>query len=552
MVINTARVSIRALIVGLTLSVTLLLMLLTLAVVLYHTENIYRADSLTRARTTTERLSLQVKEALSLRQAGGSNQVNLSAIVAPVLNAQSEINSAHIYAIDSGVAVLAATFTAAGKSPIAQQLSLDELAKRTLPDLRQNEIELAFPIVTYAPNETLVGYWLLHLDDQTWQRRRIDMIGMFAFWLLLTLVIVGAIAWHSQRLITVPIARLSIALKNSSQRDNARWLPVTSPLSEIQRLIEAINDMHLRSREYIDRQQSAEHKLREMNASLEDMVADRTQALKDANKELIDTLEKLHLFQRQLVQNEKMASLGDMVAGIAHEVNTPIGLGVTASTMMLDRIQVIQQQFESKTLKASTMQRFLEDGQENLSIIYRNLQRAAELVSSFKQVAVDQSSESTRQVKLSQLIHEILISLRPRLKQLHHHIDINCPNELVVETKAGPINQILINLIMNSIIHGFEFMEEGTINIDVELMSGSQLMIRYRDNGCGMSANIRKRIFDPFVTTKRGQGGSGLGMHLVYNLVTQVLYGSISVISEPDKGAEFTIVFPVTVKGSTQ
>lgn len=548
MITSTARVSIRALLLGLTLSITLLLMLLTLAVTLYHTENIYRADSLTRARTTTESLSSQIKDAFTLQQVESTAVVNLSAIIAPVLNAQSEINAAHIYRIDDQRAKLAATFTAAGRSPIAAPLTKETLAQRTLPELRQNEIELAFPIFAYSPNETLVGYWLLHLDDQTWQRRRIDIIGMFAFWLLLALLLVGVIAWYSQRLITTPVTRLSLALKNSTQRDSTRWLPISSPLTEIQSLVESINDMHSRSREYIERQQTAEQKLREMNASLEDMVADRTQALKDANKELIETLEKLHLFQRQLVQNEKMASLGDMVAGIAHEVNTPIGLGVTASTMMLDRIQVVQQQFESKTLKASTMQRFLEDGQENLSIIYRNLQRAAELVSSFKQVAVDQSSESTRQVKLSQLIQEILISLRPRLKQLRHHIEINCPSELIVETKAGPINQILINLIMNSIIHGFEHTEEGTITIDIELMSGNQLMIRYRDNGCGMPANIRKRIFDPFVTTKRGQGGSGLGMHLVYNLVTQVLFGSISVISEPDKGAEFTIVFPVSVK----
>jgi signal transduction histidine kinase len=297
--------------------------------------------------------------------------------------------------------------------------------------------------------------------------------------------------------------------------------------------------------EYMQKQRQAEEQHRKLNASLEDMVSHRTTALKDANQELIQTLEKLHQFQRQIVQNEKMASLGDMVAGVAHEVNTPIGLGVTASTMMLDRLAVIQKDFENKTLKASAMKRFLDESNENLNIIYRNLNRAAELISSFKQVAVDQTSESSRSFCVVQLVNEILLSLQPRLKKLKHNINVDCDPTLSVETKAGPINQILINLIMNSVIHGFETMDEGTIDIRAEMVSSNKLKLVYTDNGKGISPEIRKRIFDPFVTTKRGQGGSGLGMHLVYNLVTQALNGSISITSEEGNGVEFVIIFPV-------
>tara|TARA_B100000965_G_scaffold58376_1_gene44515 strand:- start:667 stop:1392 length:726 start_codon:yes stop_codon:yes gene_type:complete len=234
-----------------------------------------------------------------------------------------------------------------------------------------------------------------------------------------------------------------------------------------------------------------------------------------------------------------------MVAGVAHEVNTPIGLGVTASTMMLDRLAVIQKDFENKTLKASAMKRFLDESNENLNIIYRNLNRAAELISSFKQVAVDQTSESSRSFCVVQLVNEILLSLQPRLKKLKHNINVDCDPTLSVETKAGPINQILINLIMNSVIHGFETMDEGTIDIRAEMVSSNKLKLVYTDNGKGISPEIRKRIFDPFVTTKRGQGGSGLGMHLVYNLVTQALNGSISITSEEGNGVEFVIIFPV-------
>jgi signal transduction histidine kinase len=268
-------------------------------------------------------------------------------------------------------------------------------------------------------------------------------------------------------------------------------------------------------------------------------------ALKEANSELIQTLEKLHQFQRQMVQNEKMASLGDMVAGVAHEVNTPIGLGVTASTMMLDRLSDMRKAFEGKTLKASSLTKFIAEGEENLNIIYRNLNRAAELISSFKQVAVDQSSENNRVFSFTQLMNEILMSLRPKLKKVNHQINVNCEDNLVVESKAGPINQIMINLIMNSIIHGFEDVEKGQIDISIESVDDTKVCIEFKDNGKGIPEHLRKRIFDPFVTTKRGQGGSGLGMHLVYNLVTQALNGSISVVSEEGQGVQFRILFPV-------
>ena len=367
--------------------------------------------------------------------------------------------------------------------------------------------------------------------------------------LIVALVLLG-ISFYSavrmQRVVTGPVEAIASFLQRTSRQRDYSARADGSTIHELDILADALNVLLLRMQEYMQKQRQAEEQHRKLNASLEDMVNHRTTALKDANQELIQTLEKLHQFQRQIVQNEKMASLGDMVAGVAHEVNTPIGLGVTASTMMLDRLSVIQSDFENKTLKASAMKRFLDESNENLNIIYRNLNRAAELISSFKQVAVDQTSESSRSFCVAQLVNEILLSLQPRLKKLKHNINLDCDPTLSVETKAGPINQILINLIMNSVIHGFENIEEGTIDIRAEMVSSSKLKLVYTDNGKGISPEIRKRIFDPFVTTKRGQGGSGLGMHLVYNLVTQALNGSISITSEEGKGVEFVIIFPVT------
>jgi signal transduction histidine kinase len=235
-----------------------------------------------------------------------------------------------------------------------------------------------------------------------------------------------------------------------------------------------------------------------------------------------------------------------MVAGIAHEVNTPIGLGVTASTLLIDRIEKIQEKLANQSLTSKQLEKFLVDGQENLNIIYRNLNRSAELISSFKQVAVDQSSDNSRCFYIAQLINEVLLSLKPKLKNHQHIIHIDCDPELSIESKPGPINQILINLIMNSLIHGFEHTEHGEIVIKVTY-ANNQLSICYTDNGKGMNEQLRKRIFDPFVTTKRGMGGSGLGMHLVYNLVNQGLDGHISVMSEEEQGIQFDINFPAKI-----
>lgn len=411
--------------------------------------------------------------------------------------------------------------------------------------LRGNYIEVVRKVRGNTNLNEVLGYIFLRASADSLQEQVGSTILINITVMLLMMLVSFLLALRLQRVITDPIEDLADFLQRISRQRDYGARSRSSNVRELAILSEAVNVMLMRIQEYVQKQQKAEEQHRKLNASLEDMVSQRTVALKDANQELIQTLEKLHQFQRQIVQNEKMASLGDMVAGVAHEVNTPIGLGVTASTMMLDRLANIQKEFESKTLKASTMAKFLAESQENLNIIYRNLNRAAELISSFKQVAVDQSSENSRSFCFAQLVNEILLSLRPRLKKVGHNINIDVDPTLTVESKAGPINQILINLIMNSLIHGFEGIDDGNIDICAELMAGNKLKIIYRDDGKGIPADIRKRIFDPFVTTKRGQGGSGLGMHLVYNLVTQALNGSISLTSEEGHGVEFIIVFPV-------
>ena len=282
------------------------------------------------------------------------------------------------------------------------------------------------------------------------------------------------------------------------------------------------------------------------NQALENRLSARTDALKESNQELLSTLEKLHEFQGQLVETEKMASLGDMVAGIAHEVNTPIGLGVTASSLLSDKLNEIKVAFEDKTLKSSQLKKFLTDGVENVSIIFRNLERAAKLISSFKKVAVDQSNAESSTFNVHDLLEEILLTLSAKLVSSNVTVSLICPEELNIRSKSGPINQILINLILNSIYHAFEEVGHGKITINVMNLS-DQLHINYSDDGQGIDNAMKAKIFDPFTTTKRGSGGSGLGMHLVYNLVTQALDGHIVLDNEPEHGVSFDITFPVEI-----
>lgn len=368
--------------------------------------------------------------------------------------------------------------------------------------------------------------------------------------ILIALIALGSAFFVSSKLqkrFTTPIETLlEVVQKVSKDKDYQIRAPV-APIKEYNMLSRAFNTMLDKIEQQISKLKQAEQENRHLTMSLEQKIEQRTDALKTSNQELLNTLSTLHQYQHQIVETEKMASLGQMVAGVAHEVNTPIGLGVTASSLMQDKLTEIQKSFDEKKLTSTQLARFLAESKENLGIIYRNMERAASLISSFKQVAVDQSNENRRQFNMLQLINEVLLSLRPNLKKTQHQLIVECPAGLELDSKPGPVNQILINLIMNSLIHAFEHIEQGEIHIGVEVKD-NHCLLTYSDNGAGVPESIKKRIFDPFVTTKRGEGGSGLGLHLVYNLVTQALNGKINLESELGQGVQIQIDFPVIVK----
>ena len=248
--------------------------------------------------------------------------------------------------------------------------------------------------------------------------------------------------------------------------------------------------------------------------------------------------------QNELLRSEKLAGLGGLVAGIAHEINTPIGIGVTAASFLQEQTIEFEKLYAAGQVKHSDMTAYLRAASEAGSSLVTNLRRAAGLVQSFKQVAVDQSSEQRRRFNLREYIVEILDSLRPKLKRTEHAVDLVCPDDLELDSYPGAYSQILTNLIINSLQHGFEGMAAGRIEIAVR-RAGTELSLRYADNGCGMSEANARRVFEPFFTTRRGQGGSGLGLHVVYNLVTQTLRGHIECQTAPGAGVQFLISVPI-------
>lgn len=458
-------------------------------------------------------------------------------------NAVDMLHNIHIYKklLPSNELSFFASYNRDGVGPYPVQF--DRVQQLVKPYISSNYIELTKAI---TDNKEVLGYVYLRASQEELSAYIQTRILLD---ILIALVALGSAFFISTRLqqrFTAPIDTLLTVVQKVAKEKNYQVRAPIAPIKEYNMLSRAFNTMLDRIEQQISKLQQAEQENRQLTLSLEQKIEQRTEALKTSNQELLNTLSTLHQYQNQIVETEKMASLGQMVAGVAHEVNTPIGLGVTASTLLQDKLADIQKAFDEKKLTSSQLAKFLSESKENLGIIYRNMERAASLISSFKRVAVDQSNENRRQFNMLQLINEVLLSLRPNLKKTQHQVLVNCPAELELDSKPGPINQILINLIMNSLIHAFEHIEQGEISIDVSI-SSNHCQLVYRDNGAGVPEAIKKRIFDPFVTTKRGEGGSGLGLHLVYNLVTQALNGKIVLDSTLGQGVHFQIDFPVIV-----
>jgi len=289
-----------------------------------------------------------------------------------------------------------------------------------------------------------------------------------------------------------------------------------------------------------------EQEVLKLNTRLEQRVQERTQALETANKDLTAALENLQLAQSELIRTEKMAALGSLVAGIAHELNTPIGNAVMIASTLQHHGKELAEGVE-KGLRRSVLDNFISNTRTGTDILMKNLSRASELVASFKQVAVDQTSVNRRMFALDEMVAEIVLTMGPTIRRYGHQVLCQIPPKIIMDSFPGPLGQVLSNLINNAFIHAFDAKFKGTVTISARVTTPNVVELEVRDNGRGIPVEHLERIFDPFFTTKLGQGGSGLGLNIVYNLVTDLLGGSITVKSQPGEGCSFYLKLPQVV-----
>ena len=281
--------------------------------------------------------------------------------------------------------------------------------------------------------------------------------------------------------------------------------------------------------------------VQELNETLEQRVAQRTAELERA-------LENLKQSQDNLANSEAKATLSTLFASVSHELGTPLGNSKMVASAMAEQTLSMAQDMENGQLKRSALSAFMEQLNDGLALLQRNLERAVELLGDFRQVAADQASEQRRVFDLKLVVQEILHTLSPSLKHKPHQIVVEIADELMMDSQPGPLGQIVINLVNNAYLHAFEGRSNGVLTISARI-DGDQVQMCVADNGVGMSPEVKEKLFEPFFSTKIGKGGTGLGMAIVRNLVTKTLGGRISVVSKVGEGTRVDIVLPRVLPG---
>ncbi len=294
----------------------------------------------------------------------------------------------------------------------------------------------------------------------------------------------------------------------------------------------------------ITRQREIEQEVRDINQQLERRVLARTEKLEVANQDLNVAMASLKAMQSELVRSEKMAALGSLVAGVAHELNTPIGNCVTVGSTLREQAEELTRSFKAGDLRRSMMQTFVENFMWGTEILMSSLTRANELIGSFKRVAVDQSSDQRRGFDLQITLQEVCLTLEPMYKNTPFDLTTDLAQGIAMDSYPGAIGQMVTNMVSNALQHGFDGRSRGRMHLRATLSARDEVTLYFSDDGLGMTDDTRKRMFDPFFTTKLGQGGSGLGMNIVYNIVHDVLGGTIEVQSVLGQGTHLMVVMP--------
>lgn len=305
----------------------------------------------------------------------------------------------------------------------------------------------------------------------------------------------------------------------------------------------------------LDRSEKDRVRLEETNRTKEALLKrvicelqDSQNILERKSSDLEQAVTNLTTMQSKLVEAEKMAALGGLVAGVAHEINTPVGVSITMASTLMDETRLLLKALETGPLKRSLLNHYLQVAEESAALILSNLNRAGELVHSFKQVAVDQVASEERLFAVKPYLEEIVVSLSPQLKHTAHRLTVRGNDTIIVNNYPGALAQVATNLVTNSLVHGYPSQVGGHLEFEVK-QQGNQALVEYRDDGCGIPESILNKIFDPFFTTARDRGGTGLGLHIAYNLVTQKMQGQIDVHSQVGQGTQFSLTIPLSKQG---
>ena len=273
--------------------------------------------------------------------------------------------------------------------------------------------------------------------------------------------------------------------------------------------------------------------------------------LRSSKEKAESALLELNTAQQNLIDAERLAALGGLVAGVAHEVNNPIGISLTVASSFARRSEMFEAELKSGGgLRRSQLEEFVRASRDAAQQLVANLHRAGELIQSFKQVAVDRSHAERRQFSLGEATDQIIASLRPVLKRAPIEMTLDVPEGLIIDGYPGSYGQILTNLFLNAVNHAFGDGRAGAIAISARARGHDDVEISFADNGAGMTPDVQRQAFDPFFTTRRNEGGTGLGLHIVYNLVTQQLGGRMMLESRLGQGTTFRIIMPRVAKGA--
>ena len=410
-------------------------------------------------------------------------------------------------------------------------------------------------IYYYTTKNGFVFGTMLPRSDLEHDINEINSVTLIAGFLIGTSFIV--LMMLIMRILFSPFDKVLDLIKRSVRRDEYDDLVEISRIeyrsrNEFTPIIRALNDVNKQVQDYLqqivsnnEQLQISKNQINALNTELEKKVALRTEQLEQKTQEAIASLELLKTTQNQCIENEKHAALGRLVAGVAHEINTPLGVAVTASTTLESVMKQMQNTMRKGKLKRSEFDKYCSRLDECLTMLNANLKRSADLVLSFKQIAVEQSTADIKAIDLNEFLKNLVKSIQPQYQNCQQVLEFHDSSQgVTLHCNAVALTQVITNLVMNALVHGLGDKKDGKTVVAL-LVSSEQVTISVHDNGKGMAKEVQECIFDPFFTTSRNSGATGLGLHIVYNLVVQQMSGSIDCQSTQGVGTVFSVTLPI-------